>query len=231
MAAALQNAMRPTRLYLVRHGATQLTAEDRFSGATGVDLAEEGRAQAALLGERLRREGLQAVYCSPLSRTLETARIIAGECGLELVQVDGLREISHGRWEGLKRSEVEERFADEYAAWEEDPFTFAPEGGESGVAVLARALPAIRQIVTRHPGERVLVVSHKATIRLILSSLLGFDARGYRDRLDQAPACLNVLDFRDPVHARLMLFNDTSHYSERPRVATQSLSKWWDQKP
>lgn len=223
--------MKPTRLYLVRHGATQLTAEDRFSGATGVDLSEEGRTQAALLGERLQREGLQAVYCSPLSRTLETARIIAGECGLDLVPMDGLREISHGRWEGLKRSEVEERFAEEYAAWEEDPFTFAPEGGESGVAVLARALPAIRQIVTRHPGERVLVVSHKATIRLILSSLLGFDARGYRDRLDQAPACLNVLDFRDPVHARLMLFNDTSHYSERPRVSTQSLSKWWDQKP
>jgi broad specificity phosphatase PhoE len=74
----------------------------------------------------------------------------------------------------------------------------------------------------------VLVVSHKATMRILLSSLLGFDARGYRDRLDQSPACLNVLDFKDAVRARLMLFNDTSHYSERPREATQSLSKWWD---
>jgi probable phosphoglycerate mutase len=94
--------------------------------------------------------------------------------------------------------------------------------------VLARALPAIRDIVTAHTGERVLVVSHKATIRLVLSSLLGFDARGYRDRLDQAPACLNVLDFKDAVRARLMLFNDTSHYGNRPRLATESLSKWWD---
>ena len=96
------------------------------------------------------------------------------------------------------------------------------------MAVLARALPAIREIVTAHIGERVLAVSHKATIRLLLSSLLGFDARGYRDRLDQAPACLNVLDFKDPVRARLMLFNDTSHYGTRPRVPTESLSKWWD---
>ena len=71
-------------------------------------------------------------------------------------------------------------------------------------------------------------MSHKATIRLLLSSLLGIDARGYRDRLDQAPACLNVLDFRDPVHARLMLFNDTSHYADAPRAADRSLSKWWD---
>jgi len=70
------------------------------------------------------------------------------------------------------------------------------------------------------------VVSHKATIRIVLSSLLGFDARGYRDRLDQAPACLNVLDFRGPVRVRLMLFNDTSHYSGRPRVGGQNLSSW-----
>lgn len=220
--------MQTTRVYLVRHGATRLTAEDRFSGEVGVDLSDEGRWQAELLGERLRREELSAVYCSPLSRTVETARIVAGCCTLASATVDGLREISHGRWEGLTRREVEERYPGEYAAWEEDPFTFAPEGGESGVAVLARSLPALRDIVTRHRGERVLVVSHKATIRILLSSLLGFDARGYRDRLDQAPACLNVLDFRDAVHARLMLFNDTSHYSVHPREATQSLSKWWD---
>ena len=223
--------MKSTRLYLVRHGATQLTAEDRFAGHVGVELSDEGRWQADLLGERLRQEGLTAIYSSPLSRTMETARIIADRCTLKPEPVDPLREISHGRWEGLTRREVEERYEAEYAAWEEDPFTFAPEGGETGVAVLARALPAVRAIVTGHGGERVLVVSHKATIRILISSLLGFDARGYRDRLDQAPACLNVLDFRDPTHARLMLFNDTSHYSERPRVLTGSLSKWWDDTP
>jgi broad specificity phosphatase PhoE len=120
------------------------------------------------------------------------------------------------------------RVADEYAAWQEDPFTFAPDGGESGAVVLARALPVVREVVTRHPGERVVVVSHKATLRLVLSSLLGFDARGYRDRLDQAPACLNVVDFRGPVRARLMPFNDTSHYADRPRAAHRNLSRWWD---
>jgi broad specificity phosphatase PhoE len=220
--------MNPTRLYLVRHGSTQLTAEGRFSGAEGVDLSDEGRLQAAQLGERLKNEGLTAAYSSPLSRAAETAAIITKACGLASIQRDGLREISHGHWEGLTRAEVEERFGDEYANWEQDPFTFAPKGGESGLAVLARALPVIREIVTTHRGERVLVVSHKATIRLVLSSLLGFDARGYRDRLDQAPACLNVLDFKDPARARLMLFNDTSHYLVRPRVPTESLSKWWD---
>ena len=217
-----------TRLLLVRHGATMATEEDRFSGSSGAELSDEGRRQAARLGERLSNHNITAVYSSPLSRALETARIIAGHCGIEPVTRDGLKEIGHGHWEGMKREDVERQFAAEYAAWEGDPFTFAPEGGESGVAVLARALPVIREIVASHPGGRLLVVSHKATLRLMLSSLLGFDPRGYRDRLDQSPACLNVVDFRDPVRARLMLFNDTSHYADRPRVAEQALSKWWD---
>jgi probable phosphoglycerate mutase len=217
-----------TRLFLVRHGATRLSAEDRFAGATDIDLSGEGRSQAERLARRLADDDVKAVYCSPLARTRDTAAILAAPHALAPIEQDGLREIDHGHWEGLTRGEVEQRFADEYARWEEDPFTFAPEGGESGVSVLARALPAIREVIVRHAGERVLVVSHKATIRLVISSLLGFDARGYRDRLDQAPACLNVLDFRDPVRARLMLFNDTSHYAEHPRTPTGNLSSWWD---
>ena len=211
--------MKTTRLYLVRHGATARTAEDRFSGAAGVDLSGEGRAQVEHLAERLAGEPIGAI---------DTAAILAAPHSLPLIHRDGLREIDHGRWEGLTRHEVEEKFGDEYATWEADPFTFAPEGGESGLSVLARALPVVREIVVSHAGTNVVVVSHKATLRLLLSSLLGFDARGYRDRLDQSPACLNVLDFKDPVRARLMLFNDISHYQQRPRRSEGNLSKWWD---
>lgn len=217
-----------TRLFLVRHGATPHTAEDRFAGATDVELSDEGRRQAEHLGERLAAETIAAAYCSPLRRTLDTAAIVARPHGLVPAPRDGLREIDHGRWEGLRRAEVESRFPEEYASWEADPFTFAPEGGESGLNVMARALPVIRAIVVRHAGEAVLVVSHKATLRLVISSLLGFDARGYRDRLDQSPACLNVVDFKDPVRARLMLFNDVSHYAGHPERPHVHLSKWWD---
>ena len=217
-----------TRLYLVRHGATQLSAEDRFAGSVNVFLSDEGRAQAESLSRRLTDDQINAVYASPFERTIETAQILARPHGLTPIPKDGLREISHGRWEGLSRREVEERFPGEYPAWEADPFTFAPVGGESGLAVLARALPVIREIVLENSDKNVLVVSHKATLRLLISSLLGFDARGYRDRLDQAPACLNILDFKDPVRARLMLFNDISHYADQPLRPNGHLSKWWD---
>lgn len=218
-----------TRMLLVRHGATALSAEDRFAGATDVELSDEGRAQAGCLAERLASTPLTAAYASPMRRTWETASIVVRSHRLDLQAAEGLREIDHGHWEGLRRSEVESAFAPEYAAWEADPFTFAPQGGESGLNVLARALPVIREIVERHRYELVLVVSHKATIRLLISSLLGFDARGYRDCLDQHPCCLNILDFRGTIRTRLMLFNDVSHYESVPeRMTRQHLTKWWD---
>jgi probable phosphoglycerate mutase len=221
-----------TRIFLVRHGATMLTAEDRFAGATDVPLSNEGREQVQHLANRLAGQSIAAVYASPLLRTLETARILARPHGLEVEPRDGLREISHGRWEQLTRREVEKKFPEESAAWEEDPYTFAPEGGESGLDVTARSLPVLMEIVRSHPSQNVLVVSHKATIRLLLSSILGFDPRRYRDNLDQSPAALNIVDFKDSVHSRLTLFNDTSHYVAAglaiPSVPSARLSKWWD---
>ena len=220
-----------TRVYLIRHGETTLSAEDRFSGGTDIDLSETGRWQASCLAKRLSDDKIVAFYCSPMRRTVETASIIAKPYGMVPFPRDGLREIHHGRWETMQRREVEELYPEEYSAWNEDPFTFAPQGGESGLMVMARALPVIREIVTSHAGQTVAIVSHKATIRLILSSLLGIEARGYRDRLDQSPACLNILDFKDAVRARLMLFNDVSHYVDQPPYADKRLSNWFDVNP
>jgi probable phosphoglycerate mutase len=222
-----------TRVFLVRHGATVLTAENRFAGSIEVPLSDEGREQAQRLALRLSGEPIAAVYASPLGRALETARIAAAPHGLPVATDARLREISHGRWEEMTRDEVEERFPDEVACWEADPYTFAPAGGETGLDVTARALPAMLELVRAHPGETILVVSHKATIRLLLSSLLGFDPRRYRDNLDQSPAALNIVDFRGTTRARLTLFNDTSHYEHAslaiPGMPCDRLSRWWDE--
>ncbi len=227
--------MSNTRVFLVRHGATTLTAEDRFAGATDIPLSEEGRQQVRRLAERLSGEQITGIFASPLGRTMETASILARPHGLPVQPVDGLREISHGRWEQMTRQEVEHQFPEEAEEWGRDPYTFAPVGGESGLAVTARALPALMEIIRSQLGHRLLVVSHKATIRLLLSSLLGFDPRRYRDNLDQSPAALNIVDFREPSRARLTLFNDTSHYEHGglaiPAIPTARLSSWWNDEP
>jgi len=218
-----------TRVLLVRHGATVHAAEDRFASSAGVELSDDGRMQAHCLAVRLVSEPLAAIYASPMKRTMDTATIVAERHDVAATATKGLEEISHGYWEGLLRSEAQDQFPEEFAAWEADPFSFAPRDGEAGLNVLARALPVLREIVVRHDQEVVLIISHKATIRLLISSLLGFDARGYRDRLDQHPCGLNILDFKDPVRARLMLYNDVSHYEGVPKqITAKHLSTWWD---
>ena len=216
-----------TRLLLVRHGATVLSAEDRFAGAVDAPLSDEGRAQARALGARLAKEPLAAVYASPMSRAMETARLATEGRGLETTILPELGEIAHGRWEGKTREEVKQAWPAEYARWSLDPFTFAPAGGETGLSVLARALPALLAIVARHPDSTVLVVSHKATIRLTIGHFLGVELRGYRDRLDQSPCGLNVLAVKPSGEARVVLFNDVSHYATLPGPVGRRLSPWW----
>lgn len=219
-----------TRVMLVRHGSTELASGDRFAGSTDVLLSQEGERQARGLAQRLAGNKIDACWASPMKRTQRTASILCEPHKIEVQTLDALREIDHGHWETLTRSEVEARYPEEYQCWEQDPFTFAPEGGESGLSVLNRALPALSRLVRDHAGKNLLIVSHKATIRLLIGSFLGFDLRGYRDHLDQSPCALNVLDFKDLSRARLMLFNDISHYEGTPLPTQSSLSKWWDQK-
>ena len=220
-----------TRVFLVRHGATVLSAEDRFAGATNVELSDEGRRQVEALSRRLAGQSIAAFFASPLDRTMETARILAAPHAKAVEPEAGFLEIDHGVWEGLTRREAETRFGDMYAKWEADPYNFAPEGGETGLAVAARAMPALLRAVAAHEGEMICVVSHKATIRLLLGAILGFDPRRYRDHLDLNPASLTVLDFRDAMNGRLTLFNDVAHYAPDglaiPPVPGGRLSKVW----
>jgi probable phosphoglycerate mutase len=211
-----------THIYLIRHGQTELSVEDRFYGITEVDLSAAGRRQAACLAQRLANDDIAAFYCSTLRRTVETATILSAPHQMRPNERAGLGELHFGHWETMLRQDVATQFAAEYAAWQQDPFTIAPQGGESGAEVLARALPVMQDIIVHHDGQTVVVVCHKSTIRLMLCSWLGMDPRFYRDRLGQLPAALNILDFEDAVRARLLLFNDVSHYvnEQHPADAT-----------
>jgi probable phosphoglycerate mutase len=202
-----------TTIYLIRHGATVLTREDRFAGASDVALSDEGIQQAASLGRRLSNEKIAAVYCSDLHRTIHTAEAVAGPHKLVPIPRAPLREISHGHWEGMFEKDVREQFPAEYQAWNADPLLSAPPGGETGLSVLARSLPELGRIVSDHPGQGVAVVSHKATNRLLLCNILGIEPRLYRTRIIQDTACLNVIEFKDAMIGTVRLMNDISHYS------------------
>jgi len=102
----------------------------------------------------------------------------------------------------------------------QNPFT-SPRGWESGLSVMARAAPRATPHRRRQSRPDRCDVSHKATIPAGLCSLWHRCARLSRS-LDQSPACLNVLDFKDPVRVRLVVYNDTSHYAARTGKVTVS---------
>lgn len=202
-----------TRIYLARHGATTASAADLYAGAIDPELSDEGVAQVRALAKRLKGVKFAAAYCSDKIRARRTASEICEFHKIKPTAMTELREIDHGHWEGQPRKLVQEKFADEYARWSADPLTFAPRGGETGISVLSRAMPAVVQIVADHGGQSTLVVSHTGTNRLLLCALLGMDPRRYRERTTQDLACLNILEFRSPTEAKLIVMNDTSHYS------------------
>jgi probable phosphoglycerate mutase len=202
-----------TRVLLVRHGATTSTADDRFAGSSDVELSSEGIAMLTKLSQRLAGARIDAAYSSHLRRAVDSAAIVARPHGITPVARPDLREIDHGHWEGVPHKEVEQKFAAEYAAWSADPLNTTIPGGESGRDVLDRARAAMGMIVREHAGQTVLVVSHKATNRLLLADWLGFDPRRYRDRLAQDLACLNVILFRGVSGPHVQVVNDTSHYA------------------
>jgi broad specificity phosphatase PhoE len=210
-AGLCHTAAMPTLVYLVRHGATALSAEDRFSGSSDPPLSAEGLAQARAVANRLKGEKIAAVYCSPMQRAVQMAAAIATPHRLKPVPIDGLREIDHGHWEGLPQKDVLKRFAKEHKMWSDDPVNFAPEGGETGLSVLNRSLPALRDIVLKHANQTVAVVSHKATIRLLACALLGIDPRRYRDRLALELANIGLMSFESFDRPRMLLWNEQAH--------------------
>lgn len=220
----------PTRLLLVRHGQTDWSLEDRFTGSSDVPLNETGRAQAQALARRLaRRQQTQAnqvqsgsaaesgarpitaIYSSPMERSFETARIVAEPLQLPVQIVDDLRELDYGVWEGTLREEVMARYAGEFESWRKDPALAAPSAGETGLGVVARAIPAMSRLIASHPGETIAVVAHKTVNRLLICSWLNLPLKHYRRLIGQEVACLNIVDFVSDDVVSLVKLNDTGH--------------------
>jgi probable phosphoglycerate mutase len=170
-----------TNLVLVRHGETVWHAENRYAGRSDVALTARGHEQAERLAEWARDAELDAVWCSPLSRARETAATAAGADEALAPRIDPrLRELDFGDAEGLTVAEMEERFPAALQAFREDPVAHHLPGGEDPRAAVTRALACFRDIASRYPGGRVLVVTHTTLKRLALCRLVGMPLAAYR---------------------------------------------------
>lgn len=199
----------PTRLVLLRHGQTPLSVEKRFAGRGDVELTEQGHRQAGAAAARLVSWQVEAVVSSPLSRCRDTAAHAADRLGLPVEVDEGFVETDFGAWEAMTFAEA--RAADPAGVdrWVGDP-QVGPPGGESFFQVAARVSAAREDLLRRHRGRTVLVVSHVTPIKILVQQAMTAPLEAlYRMHLDTA--CLSRIDCYADGPMVVRSLNDTAH--------------------
>jgi broad specificity phosphatase PhoE len=183
-------------LYLLRHGQTALSRDDVFCGS-GLDpkLTPEGLQMAHAFAAAYRAKSWRAVYSSGLRRAVDTAKPLCDALGITNEARPDLNEIGYGKWEGQTREKVDREHHDDYVSWLADPAWHAPTDGELAITVATRSLRVIDEIKSQFADGNVLIVSHKATIRIMLCSLLGIDVGRFRYRLGCPVGSVSVVEF------------------------------------
>ncbi len=202
----------PTTTLLGRHGATAYSLEKRFSGAGGADLplAPLGEQQAeALAREIAARGGVDAIVASPLLRTLQTAEHVARATGAPIDIEPGIAECAFGEWDGHTFAEVSERWPVELAAWLAST-DVAPPGGESFAECRDRVDRARRDVLTRHAGQRVAVISHVTPIKLITGICVDAPLSSLY-RMELAPCSLTTIAWFADGNSSLFGFAESAH--------------------
>lgn len=205
------------RLYLLRHGQTPMSRANLFCGRRlDPELTPEGVAMAEAFASACHVMPWRAIYASPLGRAVATATPLATKVGLPVERRDELAELDYGKWDGLSADVVARDFHDEFERWTADPGWHAPTGGETAVALAQRMTRVIEEIETTYEDGNVLVVSHKASIRVALCALLGVDVGRFRYRFGCPVGSVSIVEFG--THGPLaMTVADRSHLDERLR--------------
>lgn len=160
------------KIYLLRHGETKHSRRGAYCGTIDPELTPEGHLMAQAFADAYSSQTWAGIYVSPMQRTIATAKPLCDAVGLAMQIKDGLREIDYGAWEDREQEDVKLHFGQDYIRWLTEPAWNPPTGGETAVQVASRALPIITEIETQYKDGNVLVVSHKATLRIILCSLM-----------------------------------------------------------
>jgi broad specificity phosphatase PhoE len=178
-------------IYLIRHAAVRKLKEKSYIGSTELRLSSSGIYQAKRLSEFFSRVRLQAIYCSSMIRSENTAEIIAGKCNKPYIAVEGLNEISLGDWEGKSFREIKENFPEEFIQRGLDIFNYKTPGGESFCQLQERAYKAFEKILYDSAGD-ILIVGHSGTNKVILSKILG---RSLKEcfNMEQKYGCINII--------------------------------------
>ena len=199
-----------TEIIIIRHGETEWNKTGCFQGHSDVPLSAEGRAQAAMLGENLAVDHVDMIYASDLTRAMETAAPLAQRFGLEVISDPQLRELNFGAWEGRNFNDVNAENPNAMKNFYTDPEQADIPESEPFPEFQRRIAGRVREIVAQERGKRIVIVSHGASIRILLADLLSMPIRSIW-HLSQLNTAVNKIRFEDDGFAVVTLMNDTSH--------------------
>ena len=206
-----------TTVILIRHGETEWNVLHRFQGLSDIPLNDTGRQQAGFAKNGLKNITLDAIYASPLQRAVETAEIIRGDRNIPVYPTDGLQEMGVGEWEGLLVSEIDEKYPGWYDVWRTAPTKVRLKGGEPFTETQKRAWKTFWEIVKKHEGKTVLIVSHMMCISSILLTIAGIPL----DEIWQHPignGALNIVEVDGNRKAVITDWSRDDHIPEEFRL-------------
>jgi probable phosphoglycerate mutase len=183
-----------TKVYLIRHGENVSAFDGRYYGQTDLPLSDRGRGQMAFLGEKLSPKPPVRLYCSDLTRSKDSAQVLAERWGISPIACQDLREINMGLWEGLNFEEIKLLYPDQAARWGAGSPHFRFPGGESLYDLRGRTLSAYQKLLAEDPNAIVVLVGHAGPNRVILCHALGLPLNRFW-HLGQDYGSLSTIDY------------------------------------
>lgn len=204
--------MQATRIIAIRHGETAWNVDTRLQGHLDIELNQTGRNQARRVGQALARESISAIYSSDLLRAWETAGAIAETCGVPLHPHKGLRERGFGVFEGMTYAEIEATWPEQSRHWRQRTPDWAPEGGETLLAVRQRICNTANELAARHIGQQIVLVAHGGVLDALYRAATGQDVQAPRT-WQLGNAAINRLLWT-PEGMTLVGWSDTRHLED-----------------
>lgn len=198
-----------TKIFLIRHGETDWNKKLIFRGRSDVRLNAKGLEQARLLSQSLGIYPIKVIYSSPLSRALETARVISSYFNLSVKKIEELTDLNFGEWEGKSFREVEKNYREIYHKWLKSPHQLRIPGGESLLEVKKRAVEALNQIAKKNVGRNIVIVTHRVVCKVLLCAILDL-GNSHFWKIKQDTCALNIIEYNKGEYI-LSLLNDTCH--------------------
>ncbi|GIM29095.1 phosphoglycerate mutase [Clostridium polyendosporum] len=199
-----------TTLVLVRHGETEWNALGKFQGCKDINLSNEGILQAQFVKKRFEND-FDCIYTSPLKRALQTAEIISNNTNLNPIIEPQLREINFGDWEGLTIREIANNYPNNFNKWRTDELDAPLCGGDISLKKASiRAKSAILEIVKKHKGKNIVIVSHGGIIKAGLIGLFNWKMTMYH-KIVLGNTAVCKITFDDNFNPTIITLNDTSH--------------------